>query len=64
VDRRDVTVRVFDPVEAADKAAREDLRRMTGGERMAMVFAISGCDLDGNIDRCYRVFNLNLCEDY
>jgi hypothetical protein len=47
VDRRDVTVRVFDSVEAADEAVREALRRMTGSERMAKVFAISGWTNDG-----------------
>lgn len=55
VDRRDVTVRVFDSVEAADDAAREALRRMTGEERMAMVFAISGWTKDGEIAKCYSL---------
>ncbi|MFM9873466.1 MAG: hypothetical protein ACKVQS_08385 [Fimbriimonadaceae bacterium] len=57
MDRRDVTVRVFDSVEAADEASREALRRMTGEERMAMVFAISGWELNGKIERCYRVID-------
>ncbi|QYK54279.1 MAG: hypothetical protein KF824_05125 [Fimbriimonadaceae bacterium] len=57
---REVTVQIFDSPEAADAANREALRRMTGEERIAMAFAISGWTNDGDsgrISRTYRVID-------